>query len=325
MWGLKTVLMNSNLFSRKPVKNVSKLRKNLKDVRLKMLQKKWFDKDCRLKRHTVRKLANKKHRDPNNLDTRNQYHFALQDYKNTLKIKKENFNKEKLAELERTSNEGPNSFWKMFKNMDDAITDDLNAKPISEEQWLTHFEKLHSKQNLTPAQNHVLQELETEEQKTSENYILNRPISEIEIRDAAKKLKRNKSAYSDRIKNEMIRCSINALLSAYVKLFNLVLKTGIFPSEWCEGLITPIFKSDNKLDCNNYRGISVSSCLGKFFCIILNERLYTFISDNNTLHPSQIGFLPGHRTADHILTLKALIDKNVQNKTGGKYMRVLRI
>ncbi|CAB4019870.1 Hypothetical predicted protein [Paramuricea clavata] len=39
--------------------------------------KKWFDKECRLKRHSVRKLANQKHRDPLNNDIRNEYHFAL--------------------------------------------------------------------------------------------------------------------------------------------------------------------------------------------------------------------------------------------------------
>ena len=133
-----------------------------------------------------------------------------------------------------------------------------------------------------------------------------------------KKLKRNKSAYSDRIKNEMIKCSIHILIQGYMKLFNLILQTGVFPDVWCEGLITPIFKSDDKLDCNNYRGICISSCLGKFFCVILNERLHNYTREQNIIHPSQIGFLPGYRTADHILTLKSLIDKYVNQKTNGK-------
>ena len=36
--------------------------------------KKWFDKDCRLKRHALRKLANLKHRDPLNIMLREKYH-----------------------------------------------------------------------------------------------------------------------------------------------------------------------------------------------------------------------------------------------------------
>jgi hypothetical protein len=96
----------------------------------------------------------------------------------------------------------------------------------------------------------------------------------------------------------MIKSSINTLL--HVKLFNLILQTGNFPTQWCEGLITPIFKTGDKSDCNNYIGICISSCLGKFFCLILNQRMFDFTRDNNILHPSHIGFLPGHRTTDHI-------------------------
>ena len=147
---------------------------------------------------------------------------------------------------------------------------------------------------------------------------LDLPISGTEIRNATKKFKRNKSTYSDRIKNEMLKNSINFMLQAYVKLFNLILKAGIFPTQWCEGLITPIFKSDDRSDCNNYRGICVSSCLGKLFCLILNERLLKFTKENNSIHQSQIGFLPGHRTADHILTIKTLTDKYVNQKTNGR-------
>ena len=62
----------------------------------------------------------------------------------------------------------------------------------------------------------------------------------------------------------------------------------------------------------------MSSCLGKLFCLILNERLLKFTKDNNSTHPSQIGFLPGHRTADHILTIKTLTDKYVNQKTNGR-------
>lgn len=36
------------------------------------------------------------------------------------------------------------------------------------------------------------------------------------------------------------------------------------------------------------------------------------------LHPSQIGFIPGNRTSDHIFTLKTLIDKYTLNSNKGK-------
>ncbi|CAB4025220.1 RNA-directed DNA polymerase from mobile element jockey-like, partial [Paramuricea clavata] len=93
---------------------------------------------------------------------------------------------------------------------------------------------------------------------------------------------------------------------------------GSFPDQWCEGLITPIFKSGDKNDTNNYRGICVTSCLSKFFCIILNERLNGYAQENDLVHPSQIGFQSGHRTADHIFTLKTLFDKHMSTNRNDK-------
>ena len=46
-------------------------------------------------------------------------------------------------------------------------------------------------------------------------------------------------------------------------------------------MITPIFKSGNRSDPSNYRGICVSSCLGKLFCCILNTRLSIYFYDQN--------------------------------------------
>ena len=97
----------------------------------------------------------------------------------------------------------------------------------------------------------------------------------------------------------------------YEKLFNLIFDSGIFPSNWCIGLISPIFKSGDKQDPGNYRGICVSSCLGKCFYMILNKRLTEFVLQENILHPSQIGFLSNNRTSDHIFTLRTLIDKYI--------------
>ena len=73
------------------------------------------------------------------------------------------------------------------------------------------------------------------------------------------------------------------------------------PQTWCGGLITPIYKSGGRNDPANHRVTCVSSCLGKLFCSILNQRLLEHVMSLNTLHKSQICFLPNNRTADHIL------------------------
>ena len=57
--------------------------------------------------------------------------------------------------------------------------------------------------------------------------------------------------------------------------------------------------------------VSPVECLGKLFCSILNQRLLDHVKSLDILHKSQIGFLANNRTADHVLTLQALIDKYV--------------
>ena len=101
---------------------------------------------------------------------------------------------------------------------------------------------------------------------------------------------------------------------ALLKLFNLVLQAGCFPDTWNRGLMSPIYKSGDKFNPNNYRGIRVSSNLGKVFCWILNARIQAFLTQHSVLSKSQIGFLPNYRTTDHIYTPHTLINQQVHQK-----------
>jgi len=95
----------------------------------------------------------------------------------------------------------------------------------------------------------------------------------------------------------------------YVKLFNLILKTGIIPSEWTKGVILPIYKNKgNKKDPNNYRGITLLSCLGKLFTSLLNTRLTKFAKTHQLIGPEQAGFRKGYSTTDHVFVLNCIVD-----------------
>ena len=58
--------------------------------------------------------------------------------------------------------------------------------------------------------------------------------------------------------------------------------------------------------------------ISKFFCIIINERLRNYVTEKNLIHPSQIGFQAGHRTANHRFTLKTLFDKHLNTNRNEK-------
>ena len=100
------------------------------------------------------------------------------------------------------------------------------------------------------------------------------------------------------------------LTPIFTKLFNVILDSGIYPSVWSVGKIVPIFKNkgDSK-DPQNYRPITLSSCLGKVFSLVLNERLVTFLTETQTLKENQGAFMPGTSTTKQIFNLYCLIEQ----------------
>ena len=140
------------------IKNIKKRYTRLSFV---SSNKKWFDKECRHKRHELRKLANLKHRDPLNITLRENYHTVLKQYKNVLKQKRKEYYHTKISELEdMIDNSNSRNFWNCLKSMDDSMKE-TSTPPISEESWLSHFQSLHSNEPLNSHQEAIISELTT--------------------------------------------------------------------------------------------------------------------------------------------------------------------
>ena len=114
----------------------------------------------------------------------------------------------------------------------------------------------------------------------------------------------------------MIKNAPSVILDILHNFVNLCLLKSLVPRAWSVGLITPIHKDGSINDPNNYRGICISSALMKITCMLLNHRIQEHCHQNDLLNRNQIGFKPNHRTADHLLTLKAVVKKYVT--IGGK-------
>ena len=142
---------------------------------------------------------------------------------------------------------------------------------------------------------------------------LNEPITAAEVTRIIKRLKKEKSPGVDNLLNEYFIIFNDYLTTYLVKLFNIVFQSGIFPNIWSEGIIAPVFKKGNVKDCNNYRGITLVSCLSKIFTAILNERLNLWSSNEDVISDAQFGFKSGFSTTDAIFVLHALINRNISS------------
>ena len=138
---------------------------------------------------------------------------------------------------------------------------------------------------------------------------LNDPISNKEINTAIKLLKLNKSSGIDDVLNEYIISTKHIFVPIYRKLFNLILENGIVPSDWVKGNFIPIYKNKgNKNEPNNYRPITLLSCIGKLFTSIINSRLTNFLEENRILNETQSGFRKEYSTIDNIMALHSLTE-----------------
>ena len=114
---------------------------------------------------------------------------------------------------------------------------------------------------------------------------LYREIRINEIMNAVKFLKRSKSCGKDTLLNEYFLESFDILSAHMCDMFNAILNSGAFPNAWTEEIIIPIHKKGSINDVNNYRGITLVSCLSKINTTILHKRIekvcydYTSISD----------------------------------------------
>ena len=75
-----------------------------------------------------------------------------------------------------------------------------------------------------------------------------------------------------------------------------------------------LFKTGDPYDTDNYRGLTINSCLGKVFNNIINNRLNKFLVDNNKITKEQIGFKKKARTSDHIFVMNVLLQKYTKLK-----------
>lgn len=140
-------------------------------------------------------------------------------------------------------------------------------------------------------------------------------ISADDVRDAISRAKNNKSPGIDCISNELLKNGGDSLIKSLTCIFNKFLSSEETPVDWNKGIIIPIYKKGNKNDLNNYRGITLTSCVSKIFNRIICDRIAAFLEDNQILSEVQGGFRKDHRCEDHIFTLKSIVaSRSAENK-----------
>ena len=181
------------------------------------------------------------------------------------------------------------------------------------EVFENHFKKLANKDG-------VVEGNATHNSVTDER--LNALFSNEEVRVmlGTLKHKQNKKGGADFIINELLINCPDHMIPIFTDFFNLILVSGFVPEAWTTGIVVPLHKEGPKENPDNYRGITLLSCLGKLFTRLLNRRLKAFIDSQGGISEAQVGFREGYSTIDHIFTLHMLIKLYISRKGKKLYL-----
>lgn len=278
----------------------------------------WYDRECREFRRRVSCLARGMRKDPFNRALIGEFRSLRKSYKKLLRHKKIIFRTKILDEMEQLRTANPTAYWKLFEQLSDQAP---KPKPnISGTQWTEHFKNSMNSDTGTVDGDFIAEAIRKVEEEGGQFFDeLSFGIKQEEVYYAIRGLKTGKASSQDLILNEMLKAGENHLVPLLSKIFNKVLcsEKGV-PKTWREGIITPVYKKGNRDDPANYRAIVIGSNLGKLYGTILNNRLIKFMDSRNLIPDNQIGYRKRFRTADHILTLKTLIDKCFSGGPGSK-------
>ncbi|GBL86152.1 hypothetical protein AVEN_89174-1 [Araneus ventricosus] len=127
---------------------------------------------------------------------------------------------------------------------------------------------------------------------------------------AIRELKSSLTVGVDNIPSFIIKGCAEFFIYPLLILFNLLLRSNVFPYVWKQTRIIPVFKKGNAQDCKNYQPIAILSPMSKIFESIIHKRLFHQVK--NLISPSQHGFIPKRSTATNLFCLTNKIISSFQ-------------
>ena len=279
---------------------------------------KWFDITCETLQRQLRVTTRLLKLQPSNPYLKGKLFTECKEYKRLRQFKKRQYVESMFVQLDQMHSSNPKGYMDLVRSLRDGSFDKKVADTsshISPDSWREHFRGLlGSDVPQTPTEVELTAFLD--QNCDSAKSCLDEPLTRSELLIAISALKNNKAISFDRVSNEMLKSSKLIITNQLLFLFNNILSQSIYPSAWKKSILTPLHKSKDLTDPNNFRGVAVSSCLGKLFNKLLNIRLENKCISEGLISECQGSGKKGSRTADHLLIIRFLIDKYVN--TSGK-------
>ena len=116
------------------------------------------------------------------------------------------------------------------------------------------------------------------------------PTTDEEISHIISSLNIRKSTGPNSIPTKVMKQIQDVISAPLAKLTNRSFHIGTFHNILKIAKVIPIFKSESRVACNNYRPTSLLSSIGKIIEKLMHKRLHNFLETQNCFYPAQFGF-----------------------------------
>ena len=123
-------------------------------------------------------------------------------------------------------------------------------------------------------------------------------ISEEDVFSLLAGINCSKASGDDKISGTMLKHTAISIAPLVAILFNMSIKSGVFPDCWKTSNVSPIPKSGNVHDPANYHPISLLPVISKVF----ERHIHSLLSSSVSINENQWGFLSGHSSSGTLLS-----------------------
>lgn len=246
------------------------------------------------------------------------------NYKNTFEKLKKHAKKNYFSEQITKANGDAKKTWSGLKEIINKTKSKANSFPKS---LILNDHQIHNKSEIATKLNDFFTNVGTDlaEKIPPSNVSCKTYLSECnsemsyteltfeELRKACSSLKSNKSPGIDEIGVNIVKQVYDIIEPTLHYIFELSLKSGVFPDQLKIAKITPIYKSGEQTCVENYRPISVLPCFSKILEKIMYDRVFSYLSENEILYKKQFGFQRHHSTDHAVMELVSEITNSFDN------------
>ena len=193
--------------------------------------------------------------------------------------------------------------------VDGKIVTDLRARL---DEWAQHFGGLaESNTDSIPALKVLSDKVDglVGESLTNDEHLLDVPFSAVEVTGAVKRLKNRKSPGPDGVMAEHLKAGGESIIIWLMNILNAVVDLEVIPDLLKVGIVVPVYKGGGKdpLQVNSYRGITLSSMVGKVLEFLLLERLVMVFQEADIPHVNQTAYIKRVSCADAVFATQEVI------------------